>query len=257
MRPDASLLFSLARLLFPPKSMDERKCMMKNLVVAFAVVFALMCSQACAQRKSESSSAGNAKASPKGSPVSTSRTTDSKKAKVVKDEPQAEKTKSTKKQSTEKLVSEKSTAEKKASKSESQDALTDEQQKKIKSMLRQTLKPFAAAELTDEQREKADEFFGKAVKDYVTKRSRAMITDELQKKQTAAMKELKSSSKNAREQAKEAFITAGFSEDQIKVFKATYASLNKAKRDFGKTLSDEQIDCLPEPLQSLIRGEEK
>ena len=235
--------------------------MMKNLVVAFAVVFALMCSQACAQKKSESKSASSsdskAQASPKGSPVSTSRTAESKKTKEVKDEPPASKTKSSKKETTEKFVSEKSTAEKKSSKSDGQDALTDEQQKKIKSMLRQTLKPFAAAELTDEQREKADEVFGKAVKDYVTKRSRAMITDELQKKQTAAMKEAKSNSKNAREQTKEAFIMAGFNEDQIKVFKATQASLNKAKRDFGKSLSDEQIDSLPEQLQSLIRGEEK
>ena len=225
--------------------------MMKNLVVAFAVVFALMCSQACAQKKSDSS---KAQVSVKGSPVSTSRAAEPKKS---KDEPQATKTKSSKKETTEKLVSEKSTAEKKSGKSDSQDALTDEQQKKIKSMLRQTLKPFVAAELTDEQRERADEVFGKAVKDYVTKRSRAMITDELQKQQTAAMKAAKSSSKNEREQAKEAFITAGFTEEQIKVFKATQASLNKAKRDFGKTLSQEQIGALPEPLQSLIRGEEK
>ena len=231
--------------------------MMKNLVVAFAVVFALMCSQACAQKKSESSSSSKPQAGPKGSPVSTSRTAESKKTKEVKEEPQPNKTKSSKKETTEKLVSEKTTAEKKSSKPEGQDALTDEQQKKIKSMLRQTLKPFAAAELTDEQREQADEVFGKAVKDYVTKRGRAMITDELEKKQIAAMKEVKSTSKNAREQAKEAFITAGFSDDQTKVFKATQASLNKAKREFGKKLSEEQIDSLPEQLQSLIRGEEK
>ncbi len=84
-----------------------------------------------------------------------------------------------------------------------------------------------------------------------------MITDELQKKQLAAMKEAKSSSKSAREQAKAAFVEAGFSEDQVKVFKATQASLNKAKREFAKSLSPEQIQSLPESLQEIISGVEK
>ncbi len=209
---------------------------MKNLVVALAVMMALMCSPACAQKKPEPSSASKAQTSLKGSPVSTTRrVSGSKQNGSDKDTAGSGTTKSSKKEATaDKSSSDTSAAEKKAAKTDSQEAVTNEQQKKIKSMMRQTLKPFAVADLTDEQREKADEVFGKAVKDYVTKRSRAMITDELQKKQSAAMKAAKTSGKNAREQAKEAFTTAGFSEEQIKVFKATQASLDKANANLAR-----------------------
>lgn len=224
-------------------------CMMKNVAMVVALVLALVCSQACAQKKLESASTNKTQANSKVVPTASLAL--SKKSKETKaDVKEAESEKAT--------TSKKPSAEtKSASKSTSQDELSDEEQKKIKSMLRQTIKSFAAAELTDSQRQKADEVFGKAVKDYVVKRGKVAITDELQKKHASAVKELKTSGKSAREQAKEAFATAGFDDEQIKVFKATQTSLNRAKRDFGKSLTDEQIDCLPDQLQAIISGEEK
>ncbi len=131
---------------------------------------------------------------------------------------------------------------------------TPEEQKRIKSLMRQTLKPFTAVDLTDQQRQRADEVLGNVVKDYVLKRSRVMITDEMLKKHAAALKEAKASESSAKQQTKQAFLNAGFNEDQIKVFKATQTSLDKAKKEFGQSLSDGQIDALPEQLQMLIKG---
>lgn len=232
--------------------------MMKNVAMVVALALALVCSQACAQKKTESASTTKASSSKsetskQDAPDATKVASKSKQTKAEGEPAEAVKTKSTKK----KDAAGKEAAEKVAPKSDSSEELTDEQQKKIKSMLRQTLKPFAEAELTEEQRQKADEVFGKAIKDYVVKRSKAMITDELQKKQVAAMKEAKASGKSAREQTKAAFTTAGFSDEQVKVFKATQTSLTKAKKDFAKTLTEKQIESLPEQLQAMLKGEEK
>lgn len=233
-------------------------CMMKNVAMIVAFGLALVCSQACAQKKSDSSSvskspssaSAGASASAKESATATQTVAVTKKSKETKTEsPAAEPKKATQSKKKTPAATESSTA----SKLDSSTELTEEQQKKIKAMLRQTLKPFIALELTEEQRQKADDVFGKAVKDYIVKRSRAMITDELQKKHATALKEVKSSGKSDREQTKQAFVTAGFSDEQIKVFKATQTSLTKAKKEFAKTLTEKQLEGLPDQLQELVK----
>lgn len=227
---------------------------MKNGIMIVALVLAMVCSQACAQKKSESANANKASAGSKVVPAASLIVSKKSKEAPAKTSEEADaKGARSQKQSKSKQIA----TEKSASKSDSQEELDDEQRKKVKSMLRQTIKPFAAVDLTEEQRQKADEVLAKAVKDYVVKRSKAEITDQLQKKQLAAMKAMKTSNKSAREQAKEAFASAGFSEEQVKVFKATQASLNKAKREVGKLLTEEQIESLPETLQAVISGEDK
>ncbi len=98
----------------------------------------------------------------------------------------------------------------------------------------------------------ADELFTKAARDYVLKRSKAEITDDLEKKRVAGLKEARASGKSVKEQADAAFMIAVYSEDQIKVHKSTQASLVKAKREFGRLLTEEQVAKLPKQLQGLI-----
>lgn len=130
--------------------------------------------------------------------------------------------------------------------------LTPEQEKAAKNMLKQTMKAFADASLTSEQEQKAEAIFSKATKEVVAKRSAAKITPELQKKQAAAAKEARESGKKGKKQAEAAFASAGFNEEQIKVFKETQETLNKAKREFAKTLKPEQIQKLPDNMQKML-----
>ena len=135
-----------------------------------------------------------------------------------------------------------------------QDAELAQREKKIKSMMRSTLRSFAAAKLTEEQQRQADVLFGKAIKSYVNKRADAQITDELQKKYAECLKEARAST--AKEQSSAAFACAGFSEEQIKVFESTRKALDKAKRDFQKQLTDRQIAGLPKSLQKSLKGDQ-
>lgn len=229
---------------------------MKNATIGFTIVLALICSQACAQKKSDSGGSSKAQ-SGKAALSSSTKAMPTASLAVSKKTKESRSTTELGESEKSKRGQKSSATDRTTSKATSPDELTDEQQKKMKSMLRQTLKPFVAVDLTDAQRQQADELFAKAIKDYVVKRSKSEITDDMQKEHAAAMKQLKSGSKSTRDQAKEAFVTAGFSDDQIKVFKATQTSLNKAKREFGKSLTDKQIDLLPESLQAIISGEEK
>ena len=135
-----------------------------------------------------------------------------------------------------------------------QDAGSAQREKKIKSMMRSTLRSFASAKLTQEQQQQADLLFGKAIKSYVNKRADAQITDELQKKHAECLKEDRAST--AKEQSIAAFACAGFTEEQIKVFESTRKALDKAKRDFQKQLTDRQIVGLPKSLQKSLKGDQ-
>lgn len=131
--------------------------------------------------------------------------------------------------------------------------LTAQQEKWVASMKKQTMKAYENASLTAEQEKKADEIFSKAIKDAVVKRSAAKITPEMQRKQAAAVKEARDSGKKGKEQAAAAFDSAGFNEVQIKVFKETQETLTTAKREFAKTLKEEQIKKLPENMQTMLK----
>ena len=132
-------------------------------------------------------------------------------------------------------------------------ALTTEQEKQANAMKKQTMKSYADVSLTAEQEKKADEIFTKAIKEVIVKRSAAKITPELQKKQAAAVKEARESGKKGKKQADAAFASAGFTDEQIKVYKETQESLNNAKREFAKSLKDEQIQKLPDNMQKMLK----
>jgi transcriptional regulator of acetoin/glycerol metabolism len=137
--------------------------------------------------------------------------------------------------------------------SSSKDAELAQREKKIKSMTKAAMRSFAAVKLTAEQQEQAEMLFGKATKSFVTRRAEAMITDELQKKYAACLKE--ASGTPAKERAAVAFACAGFNEEQIKVYESTQKALDKAKRDFCNSLTETQIANLPKTLQKSINGE--
>ncbi|MCC6510292.1 MAG: hypothetical protein IT423_14405 [Pirellulaceae bacterium] len=132
--------------------------------------------------------------------------------------------------------------------------LTAEQEKMAKAMLKQTLKSFADATLTAEQEKKADELFSKVTKEVVAKRAAVKIDADLQKKQAAAAKEAREAGKKQKDVAAAAFASAGFTEEQIKVFKDTQAMMNKAKQDFAKSLSEDQLAKLPKQMQKSLKG---
>lgn len=136
----------------------------------------------------------------------------------------------------------------------SEQKLTQEQEKTYKAMLKQNLKAFDDASLSQEQHTKAEEVLGKALKEVVIKRDAVKITQELQKKQAAAVKEARESGKKGKAQADTAFAAAGFNEEQIKVFKETQEIVTKAKKEIGKALKPEQIAKLPEQLQKTIQS---
>ncbi len=133
-----------------------------------------------------------------------------------------------------------------------EEPLSAEQEKMLKNMLKQTLKGFEAASLTSDQEKKGDEIFSKALKEVVLKRGSVKITAEMQKKQAAAIKEARESGKKGKQQSESAFTSAGFNEEQVKVFKETNELLNKAKREFAKSLKEEQIKKLPEQMQKML-----
>lgn len=133
------------------------------------------------------------------------------------------------------------------------DAESAEREKRIKSMMKSTLRSFSSVSLTAEQQQQAEGLFGKAIKNFVTKRADAMITDELQKKYAACLRE--THDPTAKDRTNAAFARAGFTEEQIKVFESTQKALDKAKRDFYKALTDTQIAGLPKALQKSIKGE--
>lgn len=125
--------------------------------------------------------------------------------------------------------------------------------KRIKSLMASTMRSFSSAKLTVEQKQQADALLGKAVKNFVTKRAEALITDELQKKYASCLREAQG--QTAKERASWAFACAGFTAEQIKVFESTQKSLDKAKRDFAKSLTETQIAGLPKTIQKSIKSE--
>jgi hypothetical protein len=131
--------------------------------------------------------------------------------------------------------------------------LTPQQEKMAAAMKKQIMKSYEKAELTADQEKKADEIFSKAVREVVVERTAAKITPELQRKQAAALKEAREAGKKPKEQGAEAFAKAGFTSQQIEVFKATQEKLNQAKRDFAKNLKEEQIQKLPEQAQKMLK----
>ncbi len=132
--------------------------------------------------------------------------------------------------------------------------LTAEQEKSIKAMLKQNLKGFEMASLSSEQMKKAEEILGKAVKEVVIKREAAKITQDQSKKQAAALKESREKGAKPKQQSEEAFKAAGFSEEQVKVFKETQELMSKAKKEILKDLKPEQIEKLPEQLKKLAKN---
>ncbi|MGN6137154.1 MAG: hypothetical protein ACTHOU_21935 [Aureliella sp.] len=124
--------------------------------------------------------------------------------------------------------------------------------KQIDAIKRSLLRSFAAAKLSDEQKEQADALFAKVGKSFVSKRAAAQITEELQKKYASSLKA--ADGKSAKERAASAYEMAGFSPEQIKVYESTQKALEKAKRDFAVGLSDKQIAALPKTLQKSIQA---
>lgn len=124
--------------------------------------------------------------------------------------------------------------------------------KQINAIKRSLLRSFAAAKLSDEQKEQADALFAKVGKSFVSKRAAAQITEELQKKYASSLKA--ADGKSAKERAASAYAMAGFSPEQIKVYESTQKALEKAKRDFAVGLSDKQIAALPKTLQKSIQA---
>lgn len=131
---------------------------------------------------------------------------------------------------------------------------TADQEKRIKSLMRQVQKSFAAAELSDEQQSQADKILAKASRDFVVKRDLAMITVDLQKKHATELKAAKREAKSVKEQDSLAFAKASFTDEQAKVFKSTQASMDRAKRQICRLLDEQQIARLPDALQALINA---
>lgn len=136
-------------------------------------------------------------------------------------------------------VAKKSASSSSASKTKDALSLTDDQEKRAKAMVRQILKEFDAAELTDEQKHQGSELFGQPVRKLIIQRDSAQITADMQKQMEHEIQQAKQKNPKSRSISKATFESHGFNADQITVFRATENELNKARRDFLQSLSHE------------------
>jgi hypothetical protein len=122
-------------------------------------------------------------------------------------------------------------------------------EKVLKTMLKNSMRAFENADLSAETNKKAEELFGKSLKEVIIKREKAGISQDLVKKYTSALKQAREAGKKGRNLPADMRKSTGFSDDQSRVFEETEATLDKARMEVVKLLTAEQFKKLPEQLQ--------
>jgi len=123
-----------------------------------------------------------------------------------------------------------------------------------KGMIEMFTKNLGPAALTQEQSSKIDAIFGKAAREAVAKRQEAGLTPKVLRDRQQARKKATDEGKKGKELVDAA---VPLTDSQKKVLEETDLQLAKARYEFGKLLSADQIAKLPDPFKKNLTTEPK
>jgi transposase-like protein len=126
-----------------------------------------------------------------------------------------------------------------------------------KSMIDAFTKNLQPAALTQEQSAKIDEIFGKAVREILATRKEAGLTPKMMRDRQQARKKATDEGKKGKEIAAAVDTAVPLTEAQKKTLEETELQLSKARYEFSKLLSADQIAKLPEPFKKNLTTEPK
>jgi hypothetical protein len=136
-------------------------------------------------------------------------------------------------------------------------------EKQVKNVIKQLMKPFAKAELTDAQKEKATELITKHMDSFVAARKAndATLTAEQKKKRTAAVAKLKEEGAKGKEIWSKAMASVGLNEEQMKAYTESKKKVaevqSKIHAGVIALLTDEQKKTLPKKMLAAAKGKGK
>jgi hypothetical protein len=126
-----------------------------------------------------------------------------------------------------------------------------------KGMIEIFTKNLGPASLTQEQSSKIDAIFGKAAREIVAKRQEAGMTPKMLRDRQQARKNATDEGKKGKELASAVDAAVPLTDSQKKVLEETELQLAKARYEFSKLLSADQIAKLQDPFKKNLTTEPK